>query len=101
MKSSVDLKDLVDLAGLIEHLKSEVAKAQMSDKEKMFKLGEVSITMKFVVKTSGKGGGKINLYAVTADAAGSIENQATHEISIKLMPKKDDIDLGEPDDEPS
>jgi hypothetical protein len=77
---------MIKLSEVIEQLKEEIATIQNADDKKIFSLGEVTITAKFIIKTSGKAGGKFDLYAVTVDAGGALESQSAHELTIKLSP---------------
>jgi hypothetical protein len=85
----------VKLSDMIEQLKSElqIAKEKGLGNE-MLTLTEVTITTKFVVRTTGKGGAKFDFYVLTGDVGATVEGQHSHELTIKLLPI-DKVDMGE------
>lgn len=78
--------DLPSLSDVIASIKDEIKSAMVTD-NKMFQLGEVTIKTKVAITSKDEGGGKVNIYVVTAEVGGESQQLQSNEVSIVLKPR--------------
>ena len=79
--------DLPSLSDVIASVKDEIKSAMLTD-NKMFQLGDVTIKTKVAITSKDKGGGKVNIYVVTAELGEESQQLQSSEVSIVLKPAK-------------
>lgn len=85
--------DFPSLSDVIASVKEEIKSAMMTD-NKLFELGDVTITTKVAISSKDKGSGKVNIYVVTAELGEESERLRSSEVSIVLKPAKGKILMG-------
>lgn len=80
--NSLNLYELI--TAIKEELEQLDTDRRNSGKQALLQLEEVTLELNFVVTNQKKGDGKINIWVVTIGGEGSLEQQQTQKICLKL-----------------
>ncbi|QKW23851.1 hypothetical protein HUT16_36350 [Kitasatospora sp. NA04385] len=82
----------IELAEAVAAVRNELLKAQRlgTGQELLFEVGPIEMAFEVELRADAKAGGKFKVWALSAEAAGSVSRGRTHRISFTLTPRQAD-----------
>ncbi|GAA2098056.1 hypothetical protein GCM10009759_28690 [Kitasatospora saccharophila] len=80
----------IELADAVAAVRNELLKAQRlgTGQELLFEVGPIEMTFEVELRADAKAGGKFKVWALSAEAGGSVSRGRTHRISFTLTPRQ-------------